>query len=70
MINTVEELMHLLKKRDHCTLYEARIMIDDCVKALEENAATGGNIDEAENIVRDYLGLEPDYLDILLGEMM
>lgn len=67
MINTIEELQRLIKKRDHCTLYEARIMIDDCVQAL---AAAGGNIDEAENIVRDYLGLEPDYLEILLEEMI
>lgn len=70
MVDSIEELMHLLKKRDKCSLYEARIMIDDCVRALEENAASGGNIDEAEDIVRDYLGLEPNYLDILLAEMI
>ena len=43
-------------------------VVNDCMEEIE-GAVILGNWQEAEDIVASYLGLEPDYLDILMTEM-
>ena len=68
-VSTVDDIIRLIKQRDNLSLNEARIMVDECVEELKA-AIHRGNINECEDIVRDWLGLEPDYLDIILNELM
>lgn len=65
----MEELMQLLAKRDNITFYDARLMIDKCIIALNEAIDYGDN-EDCEQIIYEYLGLEPDYLPILLEEII
>ena len=68
-VSTVDDIIRLIKRRDNLSLNEARITVDDCIEELKE-VIKHGNLDECEDIVRDWLGLEPDYLDIILNELM
>lgn len=65
MPKTFEELALMLVKRDGCTYEEAMGAIRDCAIELEHAFYTG-NINEAEDILRETLQLEPDYLDIFI----
>ena len=53
MPTTFEELATMLAKRDGLSFEEEFAFMD-------------GNLDEAEDILRVNLGLEPDYLDIFI----
>lgn len=68
-VSTVDDIIRLIKQRDNLSLIEARTIVDDCIEELRRTIHHG-NITECEDIVRDWLGLEPDYLDILLNELM
>lgn len=58
----------ILMKRDGLSELEAREAVNDAIAAIDEAIEYGAGIDEVEEIVRENLGLEPDYLDeILLG---
>ena len=61
----IDDIAKLIAQRDGCTIIDAYNLIDDCVVELQE-AIMRGNFQEAEDIVMLYLGLEPDYLDILM----
>lgn len=68
-VSTVDDIIRLIKQRDHLSLIEARTIVDDCIEELRRTIHHG-NIMECEEIVRDWLGLEPDFLEILLNELM
>lgn len=65
MPRTLEELAQMIAKRDNISYNEAMIAVKDCAIDME-HAFYSGSLDEAENILRDYLGLEPDYLDLFI----
>ena len=65
MPRTLEELAKMIARRDSISYEEGLAIVRDCAAALE-SAFADGNIDEAEDIVRDYMGLEPDYLDLFI----
>lgn len=65
MPRTLEELATMLAKRDGSTYEEEMRLIRDCAADMEHAFYTG-SIDEAEDLLRDYLGLEPDYLDLFI----
>ena len=65
MPSTFEELAELISKRDNITFEEALRSIRDCAAEMEHAFYTG-NINEAEDLLRMDLGLEPDYLDIFI----
>ena len=51
----------IIAKRDEISIAEAQEMVDECREAIMHSS-----IWEADDIIMDYLGLEPDYLfDIL-----
>lgn len=58
----MEELIEILMRRDGMTRNAAENLIEQC----QEELYYAEEYDEAADIIRDYLGLEPDYLDILL----
>ena len=65
MPSTFEELAELISKRDNITFEEALRSIRDCAAEMEHAFYTG-NINEAEDLLREYLNLEPDFLDIFI----
>ena len=65
----MSEIVDILMRRDGIGRNEATNMVDECVQALEDELNYGGTLEDCEYIVADYLGLEPDYLIILLNEI-
>lgn len=65
MPKTLEELATMLAKRDGLTFEEEMRAIRDCAADMEQ-AFYNGSLDEAEDLLKDYLNLEPDYLDLFI----
>lgn len=65
MPRTLEEVAKLIAKRDSITYNEALISVRDAAAEMEL-AFMNGSLDEAEDILRLDLGLEPDYLDCFI----
>lgn len=65
MPKTLEELATMMANRDNISYEEAMSVIKDCAIEMEHAFYTG-SLDEAEDILKDYLGLEPDYLDLFI----
>lgn len=67
-MNTVEDIINLIARRDNISVLEATNIVNECMDEMED-AAMRGNWLEAEDILASYLSLEPDYLPILLEEI-
>lgn len=65
MPKTLEELAVMLSKRDGISYEEELAAIRDAAVNME-HAFYNGNLNEAEDILREDLGLEPDYLDLFI----
>lgn len=65
MPKTLEELATMLAKRDGLTFEEEMAAIKYAAQDME-HAFYNGSLDEAEEILKDTLGLEPDYLDLFI----
>lgn len=65
MPKTLDELAAMIAKRDGISFVEAMTVVRDTAADMEY-AFYNGSLDEAENILRDMLGLEPDYLDLFI----
>ena len=61
----MNRVVKILMKRDDISEKEATEMVLETKEALEE-AINSGNLFEADEVIMNYLGLEPDYVfDIL-----
>ena len=67
-MNTVEDIIQLISRRDNIPYIEAMNVVNECMEEME-SAITMGNWQEAEDILASYLGLEPDFLDVMITEM-
>ena len=67
-MNTVNDIINLIARRDHISTLEAMDIVSECMEEMEE-AVAQGYWQEAEDILASYLSLEPDCLDILITEM-
>ena len=65
MPKTLEELAVMLAKRDGISVKEEMQIIKQCAVDMEHAFYTG-SLNEAEDILRVTLGLEPDYLDLFI----
>lgn len=65
MPKTIYELAQMLSKRDGIPVEAELVAIRCCIKDIEY-AIMDGNYEEVDLILREDLGLEPDYLDILI----
>lgn len=59
------ELAELISHRDGISMNDAMNCIEECSKEIEYALETE-DYNEVESILADFLGLEPDYLDIFL----
>lgn len=67
-MNSVDDIIKLIARRDNISYIEAMNVVNECMEEME-NAVLNANFQEAEDILASYLGLEPDYLDVLMTEM-
>ena len=65
MPRSLEELAQMIQKRDGISYDEALAAIRDCTLDMEQ-AFYNGNLDLAEQILREDLGLELDYMDLFI----
>jgi len=65
MPRTIEELAQMIAKRDNISYDEALAAVRDCAVEMEQ-AFYKGSLTEVEDILREDLGLEPDYLDLFI----
>ena len=65
MPRTIEELAQMIAKRDGLTFEEELAAIRDTAADMEHAFYTG-SLDEAEDILRETLGLEPDFFDLFI----
>ena len=61
----MKEIISILTRRDHLTFNEAYELVYECREEIL-NACAEGRYWEAEDILADYLGIEPDYLMYLI----
>ena len=61
----MEEIISILTRRDHLTRIEAYELVCECREEIL-NACAEGRYWEAEDILADYLDIEPDYLMYLI----
>ena len=57
-----EEIISILMRRDLLTQDEAISVIEEVREEISLAIEDGANLDEIEDILADYLCLEPDYL--------
>lgn len=62
-IRNKKDLRDMLMVRDHTTKQEAQYMIDEAQQLIDE-ALEEGKLFVIEEILAEYLGLEPDYIYI------
>ena len=65
MPRTLEELAQMIAERDSISYQEGLAAVRDCAADME-HAFYSGSINEAEDILREDLGLELDYLDLFI----
>jgi len=63
---SIEEIVSLIARRDSISIEEARDVVRKCQSELDMIVNGGGSLDDAEECVAYWLGLEPDYLPTLL----
>lgn len=63
---SIEEIVSLIARRDNISIEEARDTVRQCQSELDMIVSAGGSLDDAEECVAYWLGLEPDYLPSLL----
>ena len=56
------EIIAILMRRDHLTRAEAIDLIEETREEIYYAIENGASLDEVEDILADYLMLEPDYL--------
>ena len=66
MAMSIEDITRLLVRRDKISYNEARYLVEECRREINELAAEGAGYDEVADAIASYLNLEPDYMDALL----
>jgi len=63
----MENIVQILMERDGVSRNEARQMVNECRQRLQDEAVPTGDIELAEEILAEELGLELDYMmDLIL----
>lgn len=66
-VRNLDELARMIARRDGIRMHEANILVDDCANAINELLMSDEcSYDAVADIIADYLGLEPDYIDLFL----
>jgi len=66
MVSNKSELVSLIMRRDGISRNEAENLVEDCQREIDDVIVHGGSLDIIEEVLKDYLGLEPDYFDLFI----
>ena len=66
MVDNLNELAELLMRRDGINRNEAENLISCTAREISDAIGAGDSLETLEDIVADFLGLEPDYLELFL----
>lgn len=58
----MNEIVNILCERDGISYNEACDIYEQCQREIMDAIDYGASLDEVENIIADYVGLEPDYI--------
>lgn len=58
----MKEIVDILMRRDGISENEAWNIIEECREEIHEAIMDDASINVVEDIIADYLGLEPDYI--------
>ena len=62
----MNKIIEILMHRDGISEIEAYNIVEECIAELRDAFRRGTDLTECEDIIADYLGLEPDYLEYLI----
>lgn len=62
----MREIIEILMRRDGISRLEAENIVGQCRNEIYEAITNNASYDDITNIIEDFLGLEPDYLDFLI----
>ena len=63
---SIKEIAQLIASRDNISIEEAYDSVRQCQSELDMIVSAGGSLDDAEECVAFWLGLEPEYIEFLL----
>lgn len=63
---SIEEIARLIASRDNISIEEAYDSVRQCQSELDMIVSAGGSLDDAEECVAFWLGLEPEFVIDLL----
>lgn len=61
-----ESIVRILMHRDGLSKLNAEDIVDECQYEITDAIDEGASLEELEEIIDDYLSLEPDYLEAFL----
>ena len=69
--NNINDIINLIARRDGISFEEAKFCVNDCIEELRYilNSGGYGMYEEAEDVVMSELGLEPEFLEILIENL-
>lgn len=62
----MNDIVSILMRRDGMEKWKAQTLVSDTLDEIDEAIQCGESLEALEDIVKWNLGLEPDYLEILL----
>jgi hypothetical protein len=65
-VNSIEDLVKLIARRDSISMEEAHEAVEDCIDNIRYVVENEPDYETVVGILREDLGLEPDYLDLIL----
>lgn len=65
----MNDIVSILMRRDGMEKWKAQTLVNDTLDEIDEAIQCGESLEVLEDIVKWNLGLEPDYLEILLLNM-
>lgn len=64
----MDKIIEILMRRDDISKFEAEQIVYECGDVMSDAIAMGASYDEIADIIKDYLELEPDYMEYFLDE--
>ena len=62
----MREIIEILMRRDGISRLEAENIVEECQNEIYEAMADNASYDDIADIIADFLGLEPDYMDCFM----
>lgn len=65
-MNSIEDIINLIAKRDGISYNEAAACVHECQEEISYIMADNPTYEAVADCIADVLGLEPDYMEILM----